>query len=659
MSHRGAPPGAGRTIGTEDHVRLLVLGPVEVRSGDRDLLAGCRPAQRALLGLLAMRPNQVISRAQLVDRVWGDHQPTTADQLLQGYVSRLRAALRRGGQDCADRLATTGGGYLLRVGAGELDLLEFRELARSGGQALAEGDPAGAAGLLRRALALWRGPALGGLSLSPIGQAEVTALEEGRMAALEQRMEADLRLGRHAAVIGELRALVAEHPLREQLWTHLMAALWRGGRKAEALAAYAEARNHLITELGLEPGPALRRVQQAIITAHEPVRSVPAAVPPTAVPAELPPAPPTFAGRHRELDRLRELLTRPAGGPAPVVAISGVAGVGKSAIAAHLAHEVAARFAGGQLYADLGGSAAGVVPRPPHEVLGQFLRGLGVPAAEVPADAAETAGRFRSFAAQRDLLVVLDNAISSAQVRPLLPAGHGCATLVTSRATLTGLDGAVHVHLGTLSPADAVDLLSRLVGPARIADEPGAAYAVARYCDGLPLALRIAGARLAARPTWAVRELADRLADPGRRLDELQTADLRVRAAIEVSYRAAGAVDGLQRAFRLLSLLPRGDFGVPAAAAALGLPAEGAAVALEQLVDARLLEPAAVRHYRFHELVRLFGRERAVEGEAATAAVGSAHGYGWPRGVRPAGHHSYLRTARPRRRGGPASVAAP
>ncbi|GAA1737635.1 hypothetical protein GCM10009681_05400 [Luedemannella helvata] len=581
-------------------LRMLVLGPVEVRLDARDLLSGCRPAQRAVLGLLAVRANRVVSRAQLIDRLWGDHPPATADQLIQGYVSRLRAALRRGGETVAARLTTTGGGYLLTLGDGELDLLDFERHAAAGARVAAGGDYAGAARELRRALALWRGPALGGLPLSTTGEAEVTRLEEARLACLDQRIEADLRDGRHATVTGELRALVAEHPLREPLWAHLMTALWQGGRKADALAAYAEARDRLRTELGLEPGADLRELSARIRTEPGPALSL--------VPAELPPDPPTFTGRREEVAYLRDRLLAGAAG-APIVAISGAAGAGKSALAAHLAHVVADAYPDGQLYTDLRGSTADAEPRSPVTVLHRFLRGLGI--AGSWSDVDEAAARFRSATAQRRVLVVLDNATTSAQVRPMLPASPGCAAVITSRAALTGLHGAVHVRLDALSEAEAVELLGRLAGPARVAAEPAAAARVAGLCDRLPLALLIAGTRLAARPAWTVAELAARLRDDRRRLDELSTADLAMRCAFAVSYRSLSGLPGLQRAFRLCGLLPGTGFDAPALAALLAAPVDDAAAALERLVDANLVTSAGRSWYRLAPLVRLYARELA------------------------------------------------
>jgi hypothetical protein len=372
----------------------------------------------------------------------------------------------------------------------------------------------------------------------------VQRLEEARLVVAEERIEAELRLGGHAALIGELRELVDEHPMREWLSAQLLVALYRAGRQAEALATYSRIGSRLVEELGIEPGPELQRLQRQILTADPDLDLVPppaavrvtvaaAAGPERSPPRQLPTDIATFTGRSAEVDQL--LASVGAAGPVVISAIGGMGGIGKSALAIHVAHRLADRFPDGQLYVNLQGSTASLPPMEPLEVLGRFLRSLGVDARQIPSQVDEAAARFRSLVADRRLLVVLDNARDAGQVAPLLPGSPGGAVLVTSRRVLASLDGARFLHLDVLSRGEAVALLGRLAGQRRVAAEPRAAEDVALRCGRFPLALRVAAARLAARPAWPVRALADRLADERRRLDELELADLGIRASLELS----------------------------------------------------------------------------------------------------------------------------
>jgi tetratricopeptide (TPR) repeat protein len=327
-------------------------------------------------------------------------------------------------------------------------------------------------------------------------------------------------------------------------------------------------------------------------------------------PAELPATLDTFTGRDGELARLLAWLDRPVAAPR-IAVVHGIAGVGKTALAVRGAHRVANRFPDGQLFAGLHGYADGLAPRDPCDVLGGFLRGLGLREQGIPAAVEEAAARYRSLVAQRRVLVVLDNARDSAQVRPLLPGSPSCAVLITSRAPLLDLDGAQRLHLGVLGPPEAVALLGKLAG--RAAAEPEAARRVAHACGHLPLALRIAGARLAARPALSVVELADRLARPQRRLDELRLGDLAVRTSFELSY--GNLASGCRRAYRMLAMLDGSDFGLAVAAAQLDLPERAADEALDRLIGEHLVEEPAAGRYRFHDLLRLFGRELAAQVE--------------------------------------------
>jgi DNA-binding SARP family transcriptional activator len=600
-----------------------ILGPVEVRVDGR-IVAVTASKPRTLLAALLVHANKVVAAARLIDLLWGENPPASAKATLQTYVLHLRRLLPTGSQAGEGVLLTRSPGYLLRVEPERLDLDRFQCLVEAAQQA--DRDPAQAAARLRQALGLWRGPALCDVDSDALRWVEAPRLEELRLAALEARIDAELQLGLHAGLVGELHALAATHPLRERFAGQLMLGLYRCGRQADALAVFAATRQQLVEDLGLEPGQELQRLHRAILVG-DPTLDHPA---PTAgrrtgpvrasqpVPRELPGPVAEFTGRTRELQRLSRLLTPAASAGRPVIisAIDGMGGVGKSALAVQAAHQLTDRFPDGQLYVNLHGATPGQPPRTPISALGQLLRSLDVDPAAIPAEVEEAAARWRSLAAQRRLLVLLDNAHGAAQVRPLLPGSPTCAVLVTSRQVLGSLEGAHLVHLDLLSHQQALALLRRLVGRQRVAAEPAAAEEVVRLCGRLPLAVRIAGARLADRPTWPVRELADRLADASRRLEELTTEGLAVRAAFDVSLQALQrSRDGTDRAaavaFGLLSLPDGSDLGVAAAARILDQREQTIQALLERLVDAHLLQTPRPGRYQFHDLVRLHARQHA------------------------------------------------
>jgi DNA-binding SARP family transcriptional activator len=564
-------------------MRFRVLGPLEVWDGHSwvGVPAG---KQRALLAILLLKANWLVATDWLIEQLWAQRPPAGAANQLQVYVSRLRLRL----DDRARRvLVTQSPGYRLVVGTGELDLQRFEELVARGQRALQDGLLERTAGSLGEALGLWRGRALADVPSGPLVDAEAMRLEERRLLAVEAFVDVELGRGRHSGLVGELQALVAEQPLRERLWGQLLVAMYRSGRQAEALAAYQQLRGRLVGELGIEPCAELQRLQRLILTADPALEAEPQAGPrpgrpaagsaaisepwptptPMPVPRQLPSDVVAFTGRELKLTWLDKVFG--AAGPArPVVisAIDGAAGIGKSALAIHAAHrlEAAGRFPDGQLYVDLRGASDGLAPPAPLEVLGRFLWVLGTPLAAIPGELEEAAARFRSLAAERRLLMVLDNARDAGQVAPLLPSAPGCGVLVTSRQVLASLDGAHHLHLDVLSHEEAMVLLGRLAGHERIAAEPEAAAKVAFWCGYLPLALRIAGARLAERPDWPVRALADRLADAQRRLDELELADRGMRASFALSYQQlGGSADPVDRqaagAYPLLGLLDGPD----------------------------------------------------------------------------------------------------
>lgn len=619
-------------------MEFRILGRPDVYHNGQRLDIGA-PKQRVVLAALLLGTDQTLSTDRLVESVWW-HPPAAAGANLRGYLAGLRRALRVPGERESRLRTVRGGGYQLTVLPGELDLDRFQELADQGGQALRAGRMPEAAERLEQALRLWRGRALDGVVCGPALQAKAAWLDERRLTVAEQWAQVQLGLGRPENVVTELRGLVTEHPLRERLWAYLMLALTRAGRPGEALAAYADLRAVLARELGTDPGPELRQLYQRIlhgpdrVAEHDGSRTGADRVeagaartsgrhePAAGSPRQLPAGTNAFCGRTGELNLLHQLLSGAASRRGPVVvAIDGLAGVGKSALAVAAARASMDGFPDGQLYVDLQGASPGLRPLPPVEVLGRFLRTLGVRPSAVPDEEAEAAAMFRSMVAQRRILVVLDDAASVAQVRPLLPAGPGCAAVVTSRDVLLGLSEAVRVPLGVLTGSDAITLLGRLVGPERVAEDPGAALRIATLCGHLPLALRVAAARLVARPGLPLAALADRLEVAQHRLDELAVADLAVRSSLDLTYRGLGAAT--RSAFSRLGLLRLRDFPSWALAALLDVPLTQAERLLDDLVAASLVEPAGGSRYRLHDLVRLYAQEQAAEepGHARTAAL--------------------------------------
>jgi DNA-binding SARP family transcriptional activator/tetratricopeptide (TPR) repeat protein len=615
-----------------------LLGPLEIWDGS--CWHGLRQAKwRALLAVLLCRANQAVSAGRLIEELWGQQPPKSAGKLLHACVSDVRRAL---GDSSGETLVTRAPGYELRTRRGELDCHHFEDLATRGRQAFGDGAFELAATRLGEALALWRGPALADVPASPTVQAEAARLEAGRLGAVEALVETELARGRHADVLPELHSLVRQHPLREGLHGQLMLALYRAGRQAEALAVLRDLRRVLVEELGLEPGPALQNLQRQILAADpallvgqpRPSNELAVARPATVEPPrQLPPTSAIFAGREDESERLRALLRQDGKEPVAIATVYGIGGIGKSALAIHVAHQLAGEFPDGQLYADLHGATAGVAPLEPLELLGRFLRALGVDGSQVPAQVDEAAARLRSLTAGRRLLLVLDNVRDTSQVAPLLPGGPGCGVLITSRRVLAGLDGAGQLHLGVLTPQEAVALLGRLIGEQRIAAEPTAADELARWCGWLPLALRIAGARLTARPGWPVRALAERLADARCRLDELELSDIGVRASFRISYTELGDSPNpndrtAAEAFSLLGMLDGPAVGVPVVARLLDQPEPTTDRVLERLVDAQLLETPSPGRYRMHDLLRVYAREQATRQYSQQQAAALRRAFG-------------------------------
>ncbi len=611
-----------------------ILGPLEVLGGKGWTGLGSAKL-RALLATLLINSNEVVAVDQLSEELWGERAPRAATNLIQQYVMRLRRRLH---DQPGRRLVTRSPGYQLLVAdAEELDAQWFAHLLATGLGALQAGAPARAAALLDDALGLWRGRALVDVPPTPAVEAEAARLEEQRLAALEARIDADLACGRHAALIPELRKLVLDQPLRERLWGQLILALYRSGRQADALAAYRQIHRLLDAELSVAPCAALRQLYQQILSADRamdgpappPAPPVPS-VPPVAaaepgipgglsqpVPRQLPPGVASFTGRGKYLRQLGQLVGDTAPGPPAalvIAAIAGTAGVGKTALAVHWAHRVAGRFPDGQLYVDLRGHAPSPPVRP-VEALAQLLRGLGVAPEQVPARLEEAAGTYRSLLAGKRVLVVLDNAASPDQVRPLLPGSHTCLVVVTSRNQLGGLaarDGARLLTLDVLSRDEAIALVGAIVGDDQTRAEPGAAAELVRLCARLPLALRIAGTNLANHPHQRLVDYAGELAQ-GDRLAKLvvngdeQTA---VRSAFDLSYQRLAPPE--RRLFRLLGLVPGCQVSSAAAAAVAGTTPQQAELVLDRLAGAHLLERRAPDRFSFHSLLRLYATARAM-----------------------------------------------
>ncbi|WP_186403545.1 AfsR/SARP family transcriptional regulator [[Actinomadura] parvosata] len=592
-----------------------ILGPIEVRTSHGMPIALGRRKQRVLLAALLLNTGKAIPSRRMLDWLWGERAPATAESNLYTYISALRKVL-----GSPSRIEAGSHGYVLRVTPGEVDVTLFEELAAQGQQALSAGRHDVALERLSRALGLWRGESvLEDLPLPAPLRCEAARLERLRATVVDASLEARLALGRHGEMLADLETLTRRDPLNERLRAQHMLALYRCGRRADALAVFHRARSTLAAEVGLDPGPDLARMHERIL-ADDPRLTPPAALAARRAPAELPMAPAAFTGRATEVARLRTMLTS-LSGASPVSAITGTAGAGKSALAVHVAHQVAGRFPDGRLYVDLHGSTPGGAPLHPADVLARLLRSLGDDTALRSAgpgrrpDLDEAAARFRSLTDGRRLLLLLDNARDAAQVRPLLPASPTCRVLVTARRTLTSLEAASHFRLGFMAEEETFALLTRLIGEERAAAEPRPARTIARLCAGLPLAVRIAAARLIARPGLSLGALAARLAAEERRLPELQTDDQAVRASFMLSYR--GLDPESRRMFRLLGLLDGALGGttvsVGAAADLADRSEPHAADLLDRLTDAQLLETCGHDRYRVHDLLRLFARERAGE----------------------------------------------
>ncbi|WP_418955697.1 BTAD domain-containing putative transcriptional regulator [Streptomyces tritici] len=627
-------------------VTFRALGPLELRVAGEPVEIGA-DKQRVLLSMLLAHGGRAVPVPTLLREIWGDEPPRSAVANLRTYVMQLRRHLRPAGA----RLTTSRPGYVLRVDDAEFDVPRFRARVARARRAAAEQRLPAAAEAYAQALDLWRGAPLEDVSQGVALRAFAQHLTEAYVSAVEELVEVESALGREGRVVQRLRQVVALHPLNERLRGRLMLALYGSGDAAGALDAFDEARETLREELGMDPGEELCRIHRAVLR-RDPALGRPAAgavpangsastsasgpVPASgsvpaggswAPPRQLPPESGPFVGRQRELAVARAAAAAP--GPAttvsaPTVVLHGPGGYGKSALAVRLAHELAPLYPDGQLYADLAAAAPDGRPPRPHDLVAGFLRALGVPAAQIPDSPAEAVRRYRSAVAGRRVLVVVDNARDAAQVRPLIPADRACAVVATSRSSLPTLL-ATRIAVGTLDEAASVRLLALTGTGERFAREPLAAVELARLCGRQPLALRLAGARLVARPEWSLACFAERLRDRAHRLDELRAEGVSVRACIAESYRQLlraplPARVRSVRAFQLLGLYDRAEFDVADVAALLGTDPYRAACALDGLVEAQLVEPVTERVFRMPELVRLYAAEVAAPGRVLHAA---------------------------------------
>jgi DNA-binding SARP family transcriptional activator len=588
-------------------VEWRVLGPVAVLAGDQELPVG-RPQQRGLLGFMLLRAGSAVPLTQLIDALW-EAPPATATTQVQACVSGLRRVLRAVG--AAGALRTEPAGYRLAVDPGELDLAVFDQRVHQAWTAMAAGRAGEAAEGYRAALALWRGAPLGGAAGAYVDAAAV-GLRERMLAAWEALADAELAAGRPDTVALDLRRLCDEHPLREALAERLMLALYRCGRRGDALAAFRRLRQALRDELGVEPGAELAELHRSMLRGETRAeRSAPdralIAVAPT--PRQLPVAPPILVGRDEQIEALHALAARRG---APVAVVTGMPGVGKTALVRYWAQRIAGQFPDGQLYADLRGFGPHPLPLPPGDALGGFLVALGIALRRLPAGTDARASLFRELLTGRRVLVVLDNAASADQVRPLLAGTSGSLTVVTSRRALSGLvtaEGAEPLPLAALSLDQARELMLRRVGPVRAGAAPEAIEDIVAACARLPLALTVVAARAASHPHFPLAALATELRDDRLRLDAL-AADhpaTEVRAVLSWSYGTLSAPAA--RLFRLLGNLPAPEVTPELAASITALPHRPARTALAELAAAHLVEEYLPGRFRLHELLHAYATE--------------------------------------------------
>jgi DNA-binding SARP family transcriptional activator len=680
----------------EERIRLRLLGPVSLEGRDGTLrLDG--PQLRLLLGLFALSPGQVVPVADLVDALWEQSPPPSARASVQILVTRMRKVLAEV-PGCV--LHRYGDAYRLQMSPDMVDVHQFRSLAALARQAR---DDDQAIAILGQALRLWQGPALADVAMTAKVEAIRAGLAEEHLSAVQDRFDRLLAAGRHSQAAAEIPLMLARHPLAEQLAATLMLAWYRCGRQADALQVFRDMRARLADELAVEPGADLQHLHQqilsgdpALLEGHQlegnnggPVAVAPGhrepgngrvpelarhmqkiwlngqpgsaqgngdGHPPPAtsvvVPRQLPAAAGNFAGRQRELASLTELLDDGADGWPVIVTVSGAPGIGKTALTLHWAHQVQQRFPDGQLYVNLRGFDTTPAPVPPDEAIDALLESIGVAASQIPARGDSRAAMYRSLLAGKRLLIVLDNARDEAQVRPLLPGSAGCLVLVTSRNELTGLvaaEGARPVRLDVLTEPEARQLLIGRLGARRVAAEPDAAAELASMCGHLPLALAIAAARAATRPSLPLAALVDELRGTRNRLDVLDVGDeaTNIKAVFSWSYRLLS--EPAARMFRMLAAYPGPDVSAAAAAAIAACPPSSARAALAELARASLAQEQIPGRFSLHDLLCTYAAQLGDQAEYSSAVrraldyyLHSAHaamGLVYPAQCHPHHHH--------------------
>ncbi|MBF8184551.1 tetratricopeptide repeat protein [Nonomuraea sp. K274] len=582
---------------------IRILGPLEVRIAGHEVTVPGRNGPWLLAGL-ALGLGRPVPEDRLTEWVWGPAGASVG--ALRTGISRIRTWLRDQ-MSLPDAIELTAHGYRLNIARVRLDAARFMELTET---AVAERDPARRLDLFQQALAEWRAPVLLGAPEGLRACPEAHRLDTAQLTCVMNLADLALVLDRPQEAVDQVVHLAGRHPYDERLHARLITVLGASGRRAQALRWFEATRRRLADELGIDPSPELRDAHAALLAEEARASGQGTARP--AVPNMLPPDVTDFTGRERIRQELRRYLCDASRNTVSIAAVSGMGGIGKTALALHLAYEIRAQFPGGQLYMDLHGTGTRTEPVDPTEVLSRFLRILGVGGDSIPPTLDERAELFRTLMSDRRALIILDNATDAAHVMPVLPGSPSCAVIITSRRSLGALAGAWHVDLDVLSPSQATTLLERIVGKERLARDPAAARELPSLCGYLPLALRIAGARLAAKRHWTTTTLVAHLSDERRRLDEFAYGPLHVRAVFALSYQ--GLEPEEQRAFRRLGLIEVTSFASWAAAALLDVDVPEADRLLETLVDAQLLQVAANdsagrTRYLFHDLVRLFSRE--------------------------------------------------
>jgi tetratricopeptide (TPR) repeat protein/DNA-binding SARP family transcriptional activator len=595
-------------MGLPGLVSVAVLGPLEVSVGGRPL-ALTTGRLRRVLAALAISAGQVVPVDRLATAVWtGEQLPARPHAVVRMYVSRLRRMLG------TDSITGSRSGYTLNVPSDQVDVLRFTRLLESAAAAPDEREH------LIAALTLWRGTPFADVGSTWLERSVAPQLVERYLAAVERRTDLDIAAGRTDGLVAELRELTVQHPLRESLWVRLLTVLDWSGRQAEALAQYETIRVRLAEELGTDPGPALQQLHHDLLAGGtQPLHRAASA---TVVPPRQLPAPPqAFAGRARELAALEQVRDAST---VVICAIDGMAGVGKTALAVQAAHRITDQYPDGQLFIDLHGYTPGVGPVEPGEALDRMLRALDIPGAQVPAGMDERAALYRTRLADQRMLIVLDNAATETQVAPLLPGTPGCLVLVTSRRRLAGLDHTRTLSLDTLPTPDAIALFVQTAGEGRLTDQPSELLAeIAELCDRLPLAIRVAAARLRSHPSWNLAHLVERLRHRQHRLRELEAGPHSVAAALDLSYQHLSPDQ--QRTYRLLGLHPGPDIDAYATAALLGSTPRDAHRILDQLLDIHLLEEPVASRYRFHDLTRAHAAHIAARDQTETATHAAVH----------------------------------